>query len=265
MPYDSNGNASLVPGYLAVEGQTILPSQHNPPLEDIASMLSQVVLRSGVAPWNGNQNANGFKITNLGTGSNPGDAVTYAQLLEMVADPWALQPIGSFVAYDAGESLTPPPKNKAYRYVLLTSGQTGAGAYNEGILTSETVTGTDPTISATAVVSLVGSPFNGKTIRLINTERRFLRPGVAGTLEDSQNLAHVHGVTQTPHDHDIGQNLPLAGADADRGSGASLFSIDTQAVNPSTSAANANITIDSSGGTEARPRSIGVVYYRRIL
>jgi hypothetical protein len=265
MPYDSNGNASLVPGYLATTGQTILPSQHNPPLEDIASMLSQVLLRSGVAPMSGTLNMNWFKLINLGTATNPGDAVTLAQLQEMVSDPWALQPVGSFVPYDAGETLAPPPKNKSYRYVLLTAGQTGAGAYNEGILTSETVTGTDPTISATAVVSLVGSPLNGKTIRLINTERRFIRPGVGGTLEDSQNLAHVHGVTQNPHDHDIGQNLPLAGADADRGSGSSLFSIDTQAVNPSTASALADITIDSSGGTEARPRSLGVVYYRRIL
>ena len=265
MPYDSNGNFSLVPGYLAVEGQTILPSQHNPPLEDIASGMSQVIVRSGVAPWLGSQNANGFKITNLGTGSNPGDAVTYAQLLEIVADPWALQPIGAFVAYDAGEALTPPPKNKAYRYVLLTAAQTGVGAYNEGILTSETVTGTDPTISATAVVSLVGSPFNGKTIRLINTERRFLRPGVAGTLEDSQNLAHTHATTEAPHSHGIGQNLPLAGADADRGSGSSLFSIDTASIDPNTEGAVTGLTINSSGGTEARPRSLGVVYYRRIL
>lgn len=85
MPYDSNGNASLVPGYLAVEGQTILPSQHNPPLEDIASMLSQVVLRSGVAPMTGALNMNGFKVTGLGTGSASGDAVTYAQLQEVIS------------------------------------------------------------------------------------------------------------------------------------------------------------------------------------
>jgi hypothetical protein len=232
--------------------------------------MSQVVVRSGVAPWLGSQNANGFKITNLGTGSNPGDAVTYAQLLELVADPWALQPIGAFVAYDSGETLTPPPKNKAYRYVLLTAAQTGVGAYNEGILTSETVTGTDPTISATAVVSLVGSPFNGKTIRLINTERRFLRPGVAGTLEDSQNSAHTHPFSATTstngaHTHNVTLSLGTGGSrvvgGASTPAGTSTNDISSDGDHNHTVSG----TTTSSGGTEARPRSIGVVYYRRIL
>jgi hypothetical protein len=267
MPYDSNGNASLVPGYLAVEGQTILPSQHNPPLEDIAAMLSQVVLRSGVAPMSGHQNYNGFRATNLGTATNPGDAVTLAQLQELVGDPWALQPIGKFIEYDAGEGLAPPPKNKSYRYVLLTAGQTGSGAYNEGILTSETVTGTDPTISATAVVSLVGSPLNGKTIRLINTERRFLRPGTGGTLEDSQNLAHSHSITDPGHAHTLQPNIPLPVADTDRGNpgASSLFSLDAFQATAPTNNATTGISINSNGGNEARPRALGVVYYRRIL
>lgn len=52
-PYDSNGNFTLDPGYLAVLGNTIQPSQHNPPLEDIQSGLSQVILRNGVAPMSG--------------------------------------------------------------------------------------------------------------------------------------------------------------------------------------------------------------------
>lgn len=53
MPYDGSGNFSLVSGYLAATGGTILASQHNPPLEDIASALSSVLLRSGVAPMTG--------------------------------------------------------------------------------------------------------------------------------------------------------------------------------------------------------------------
>ena len=85
MPFDSNGNASLVPGYLAVTGQTILASQHNPPLEDIASMLSQAILRSGVAPFSGNQSMAGFKITNAANGSSDGDYVTMSQLNAVIA------------------------------------------------------------------------------------------------------------------------------------------------------------------------------------
>lgn len=53
MPDDANGNFSLIGGYLAVTGETIQPSQHNPPLEDIASALTARLLRSGVAPMTG--------------------------------------------------------------------------------------------------------------------------------------------------------------------------------------------------------------------
>jgi microcystin-dependent protein len=53
MPDDANGNYSLTSGYLAVTGQTIQPSQHNPPLEDIATALTNRLSRSGVAPMTG--------------------------------------------------------------------------------------------------------------------------------------------------------------------------------------------------------------------
>lgn len=53
MPSDSNGVYSLPTGYLAVTGETIQASQHNPPLEDIASAMSQRLMRSGAAPMTG--------------------------------------------------------------------------------------------------------------------------------------------------------------------------------------------------------------------
>ncbi|MCZ4089321.1 hypothetical protein [Sinorhizobium psoraleae] len=90
MPFDSNGNYSLPNGYLAVAGQTILATQHNPPLEDIGAALSQVLLRSGVAPLSGNLSAAGFKITNAAEGSADGDYVTMSQLNEVSADVTAL-------------------------------------------------------------------------------------------------------------------------------------------------------------------------------
>jgi microcystin-dependent protein len=49
MPRDANGNHSLPPGYLAVQGQTVQPSNHNPPLEDISSSLTGSLPRDGSA------------------------------------------------------------------------------------------------------------------------------------------------------------------------------------------------------------------------
>ncbi|WP_457663701.1 hypothetical protein [Sinorhizobium medicae] len=95
MPFDSNGNYSLPNGYLAVTGQTILATQHNPPLEDLASALSQVLLRSGVAPLSGNLSAAGFKITNAAAGVADGDYVTMAQLTEVIASIVNSAPTGA--------------------------------------------------------------------------------------------------------------------------------------------------------------------------
>lgn len=52
-PSDSNGLYSLPAGYLAATGETILASQHNPPLEDLAAGMTARLMRSGVAPMTG--------------------------------------------------------------------------------------------------------------------------------------------------------------------------------------------------------------------
>jgi len=53
MPSDANGVYSLPTGYLAVTGETILASQHNPPLEDLAASMSQRVMATGAKPFTG--------------------------------------------------------------------------------------------------------------------------------------------------------------------------------------------------------------------
>ena len=53
MPSDSQGVYSLPDGYLAVTGENILASEHNPPLEDLAAAVTGRLPRSGVAPMTG--------------------------------------------------------------------------------------------------------------------------------------------------------------------------------------------------------------------
>jgi len=53
MPDDANGVYSLPDGYLAVTGQTIQPSQHNPPLRDLGAAMTARLSRSGAAPMTG--------------------------------------------------------------------------------------------------------------------------------------------------------------------------------------------------------------------
>lgn len=53
MPSDSNGVHSLPSGYLAITGETIQASQHNPPLEDLSAAMTQRLMRTGAAPMLG--------------------------------------------------------------------------------------------------------------------------------------------------------------------------------------------------------------------
>lgn len=271
MPYDSNGNYTLPDTYFVENGDTVLPIQHNPPLEDIQSALSAVLLRSGVAPMTGNLNMGTKKIVSLADGTGDKDAINKSQLDAAVAiltDPWAFQPIGAYIAHDdAVVGLVAPPKDKAYRYVELTAGLTGSGAYNERILTTETVSGSAPLISATAVINLTDSPLNGKTIRLINTERRFLRAGSAGTLQDDamQDFSSLFQTRRLAGGESIFVGTsgafslnPASGPGAARinaGGDTALSSDQISFVLSGSSARTAN---------ETRSRNIGVKFYRRI-
>lgn len=96
MPYDGNGIASVA-GNRPVNGQDTDAAQINVPLADIQAMLSQVLLKSGVAPMTGNLNMNGFKIANTGTATNDGDLVTLLDLNSSLASQGV--PTGSVQAF----------------------------------------------------------------------------------------------------------------------------------------------------------------------
>lgn len=179
-------------------------------------------------------------------------------------DPWLCQPIGVPIplwTHLSGVAL--PPTDRAYRYVLLTAGNAGSGQYNAGVLTGEAVSGSDPVVVASAVVSDASSPLNGATIRLINSERRFIRPGTSGSLEESANKAHNHGGETGgggAHAHSFtGTQQQIAQTSGGGGFFALTRASDT------TGAAPAHVhPIASDGGPEARPRSIGATYIMRI-
>lgn len=166
-------------------------------------------------------------------------------------DPWAMQPIGVPVpVFDHIPGVTPPPTDKSYRYVNLTAGLTGSGGYNQGILTNETVSGSAPLITATAVVSLSDSPLYGQTIHLINTERLFIRAGSSGELQDDAFQGHRHAYIGTSR---VGRATGTAGT------GSEPYSANT------TDAVSDEINGTPRVANETRPRNIGATYVMRIL
>lgn len=92
MPFDPQGNYTLPGGSIVTTGENIVPSQHNPPLQDIASALSQALLRDGRAPMVGPLNMNGNRITGVPAGSTSDSLATIGQLI----------PIGAVIDYAGG-------------------------------------------------------------------------------------------------------------------------------------------------------------------
>lgn len=164
---------------------------------------------------------------------------------QWLTDPWAMQPIGVPIpVFGHIPGVSVPPTNKGYRYVNLTAGLTGSGGYNQGILANETVSGSAPLITATAVVSLSDSPLYGQTIHLIGTERRFIRAGSSGATQDDAMQAHTHSQQR--------DNVYGGGA-----AGVTQFFWSSQ--NSSTGGVNSGRVAD-----ETRPRNIGATYFMRI-
>jgi hypothetical protein len=65
MPRDGSGNYSLPAGYYVNLGDDVLPSQHNPPLEDVAQGLTGSLARSGAGGMLGSLSMGGFSLTNV--------------------------------------------------------------------------------------------------------------------------------------------------------------------------------------------------------
>lgn len=139
---------------------------------------------------------------------------------------------------------TVPQKGK---YVELTAGLTGSGDYNEGLLTNESVSGSAPLVNATAEIAV--GPLAGQTIRLVNTERDFLRGGSSGTFEQDQVQQHQHSAsTNGATNSDVGRG----------GSGITVARNNFWTV----TVGNSN---SGRRGDETRGRNVGVTYFMRIV
>ena len=99
MPRNTAGTYNLPSGTLVNTGDTILVSQHNPPLQDIAQALTDSLDRGGTGGMRANLQMGGNKVTGLAPGTAPDDAATVSQIGASLFPP-------GFVADYAGA--TPP-------------------------------------------------------------------------------------------------------------------------------------------------------------
>jgi len=159
----------------------------------------------------------------------------------------------------------PPQSHPDLVFVQLTAGLTGSGQYNEGKLTGESVSGSAPLVTATAVVNVAGSPVNGKTIHLLNTEGRILRPSeTAGTLQNDQDqkiTGYIKKAGNVSLMWSTGTNDVAGAFETVAGGG-------TYRPYAESNSTGLGVTFDSSrvvrAGDETRMKNIGVTAYMRV-
>ena len=157
-------------------------------------------------------------------------------------------PIGGYVTVQI--DITGAQEPSSEHFIRLKSGLTGAGQYNEGKLASESVSGSAPLIDATAVIDDGDSPLYGQTVHLIEDERRFLRAGSPGTLQDDAFQGHTFEL-----------DLWLSGgASTVPGGGAGELVYTYKVVGPVSDGVNGT----PRTANETRMRNIGVAVYMRI-
>lgn len=166
-------------------------------------------------------------------------------------DYWQGKAIGEpFALWDHMSGLPIPPKGQ---FIKLTAGLTGAGGYNEGLLSSENVSGSFPLVIATATISDVASPLYGQIVSLINSEGRFIRASTSsGSVQNDAIQDHTHnrnsgGLSELAVVTGTGYADPSAGT--------------TRSLTPAT---KTGAVTDARTAAETRVKNIGATYYMRI-
>lgn len=94
MPRDTQGQYSLPSGSLVALGEDILPSQHNPPLQDIEQAITGSLSRDGKGGMRSPLDMGGFRVTNAGAGVQSTDLATVGQISANAGVP-----IGSIIDF----------------------------------------------------------------------------------------------------------------------------------------------------------------------
>lgn len=279
MPFDSNGQASIA-GQRPVNGQNTDAAQINVPLADIQSMLSQVLLKSGVAPMTGPLNMNGFKINGLAEASSDGDAVTLSQLTALLASQRTV-PVGAVQPLRSKSAPTGWLIEDGKTIGSVTSGATGrANADTEDLFThlwtqftnTELVIQTSGGAATTRGASAAADFAANKRMPLFDSRSRFLRGadnglGFDATLVVGLSQADIlreHNHTVAPHSHDVPSRsrTDYSSAPSSRIGSTNAQNLPDTTADPMTTSSVSLTTANNTGGSalETRPRSSVVLY-----
>lgn len=198
MPRSSDGSYSLPTGTIVSTGDTILVSQHNPPLTDLATAVGNSLDRDGKGGMRADLPMGGNKITNLADGVDDTDAVTVGQVASLgaipigaVLDYWGATPPAGYL-FPVGQAVSRTTYAALFALIGTTAGAgDGSTTFNLPDYRGRVGAGKDD-MGGTSAARL--STMSGTTL------------GSAGgsqthTLTSAEIPAHTHPVTDPGHRH----------------------------------------------------------------
>lgn len=255
MPRDGAGVFALADGYQAVSGEVIQPSQHNPPLEDLATGVSDSIARTGVTAVTADIPFGGFRLTGVGDATADTDALN-----RQTGD--ARYRVAIPVEFAAFWGITTAPTG----YLKANGAAVSVATYANllGLYCGDSNNATaDWGYRCTNPASPGASRSTGGThIVLPDARGEFLRGwDDSRGIDTSRNMwlaqaqaiqSHTHGVTDIGHTHALagGPNAPGTGTVAPAAQSGNAGAI--SGIDPSVT----GISINSTGGTETRPRNL---------
>lgn len=206
MPRDANGNTVPLPGTIVSSGDTILPSQHNPMVNDVYAMMTQSLSRDGQGGMRSNLNMNGYTINNLGASSLPSSPALRSEMEEVRAEMRRFNPPGRVMML-RGKQVLPGWIREDGR----TIGNAGSGATNRANADTQDLyvhlwnnfdntelpiqsnTGADTTRGTTAIAD-----FNaGKRLPLFDGQLAYARSQGTGLTVGQRMADEIRGHTHT--------------------------------------------------------------------
>lgn len=217
MPRGLDGNYNLPNGSLVSVGETITPSQHNPPLQDIAQAMTDSLSRDGRGGMRQNLPMNGFRVTGMAPGVQPSDGATVSQLsgisgvpVGFIGDwPSATAPTGWLIC--AGQTLSRTDFPDLFAVVGTSFGAPSGSTFNLPDYRGRVSAGLD--VNAGGFADRLTTP-NSRTLGAVGGAQ-------AVTLTAGQMPTHTHEVTGSTnaggtHNHEFSS---VTGAIVNAGSG----------------------------------------------
>lgn len=266
MPRASDGSYTLPSGSLVNVGEDIVPSQHNPPLLDIAQAMSDSLSRDGRGGMRAPFNGGGFRATNLAPGVQPNDAVVMSQLVSgaggvpagtVVDFAGTTAPTGWLIC--AGQAVSRADYPDLFAAIGTTYGAPSGATFNLPDCRGRVVAGRD--VDQGGFAGRLTTP-NSQTIGATGGAQTV-------TLTTAQMPSHTHSVSGNTNDSGAHTHSYVAASSGDASPEGAGHPVGTPTVaNTSSSGTHShsfNVTSGSAGTGEAHANVQPTIIFTKII